>query len=115
MNYYDARQTKNKSGWHYTCMNDGAIWPVGYCAEHEPHATEREARECFGQYLLDGEREETYGDWTGCAVCDKPTKRGMTTRPPLGHGYPLCDEHFDGGRLKKLSAPLAVGKITASF
>lgn len=30
MNYYDARPIKDGSGWHYTCMNDGRIWPVGY-------------------------------------------------------------------------------------
>lgn len=30
MNYYDARELADKSGWHYTCMNDGRIWGVGY-------------------------------------------------------------------------------------
>lgn len=32
MNYYDARQRKGDSKFDYTCMNDGHIWPVGYCA-----------------------------------------------------------------------------------
>lgn len=35
MNYFDARQRKDKK-WDYTCKNDGAIWPVGYCDKYHP-------------------------------------------------------------------------------
>jgi hypothetical protein len=93
MNYYEARQTNDKTGWHYTCRNDDRIWPVGYCAEHDPHPTAEEAVQCFHRYLLDGQAEEQWADWTGCVVCDTPTKKGLTTRRPLGHAVPLCDEH----------------------
>lgn len=34
MNYYEARQILKDGkpdGWHYTVMNDGDVWPVGYC------------------------------------------------------------------------------------
>src|SRR5205807_6842276 len=35
MNYYDARERqrdgKGTGIFDYTCMNDGKIWPVGYC------------------------------------------------------------------------------------
>lgn len=34
MNYYESRQLKggpNAGKWNYTCMNDGIIYPVGYC------------------------------------------------------------------------------------
>jgi hypothetical protein len=30
MNYYGARQRK-EGGFDYTCMNDGHVWPIGYC------------------------------------------------------------------------------------
>lgn len=118
MNYYEARQLSDKSGWHYTRMNDGEIWPVGYCSpwqqcpdctghgcekcenrgivkthEDHTHETREEAEECFLRYLLDSISEEEYGDWTGCEVCGDPTKKGLTSRGPLGSGFPLCDEH----------------------
>ena len=32
MNYLQARQREVEGRWDYTCMNDGRIWPVGYCA-----------------------------------------------------------------------------------
>jgi hypothetical protein len=35
MNYYGSRQVAdgpNEGRWHYTCRNDGRIWPVGYCS-----------------------------------------------------------------------------------
>lgn len=86
------------------------------------HETPEEARECFARYLLDGWREEQYGDWTGCVwvqrlgepPCDRPTKKGLTTRPPLGHGYALCDRHRTFNHLADL-APLDAGQITASY
>lgn len=113
MNYHEARKLKDKSGWHFTCMNDGHIWPEGYCRDHDPHPTRQEAQECFRRYLLDGQCEETYGDWTGCEVCDEPTKKGLTTRPPLGTGYPLCDAHRNAETLETLVGP--VGHIAASY
>ena len=166
MNYYDARQREGDKRWDYTQMNDGRVWPVGYCAPKvacecwsiergyaaDPHCdkcgglgrvdnpdycgghdTAEGARECFARYLLDGWREESYGDWTGCEAvivtaltddlgggagekrerCDTPTKKGLTTRPPLGHGFPLCDEHRTFDQLKQL-APSDAGQITAS-
>lgn len=98
MNYYEARKMKDGSGWQFTGRNkrprpDGETWPVGYCADHEPHAERWEAEDCFRAYLLDGVQEESYGDWTGCEICGDPTKKGLTSRPPLGTGYPLCDDH----------------------
>ena len=34
MNYYAARQ-KEGGRWDYTCMNDGRIWPIGYCMPYK--------------------------------------------------------------------------------
>lgn len=118
MNYYQARQKKGDDGeivgWHYTCSNDAiGIFPVGYCTEHEPHETAEEAEECFRRYLLDGQREVEYGDWSGCVVCDEPTKKGLGTRPPLGSDHHLCDEHRNAEMLKGLTPRPTT--ITASY
>jgi len=116
VNYYAARKLEDGSGWHYTSANRRAgTHPVGYCAEHGGHETPEEACECFRRYLLDGWREETYGDWTGCEWegCDTPTKKGLTTRPPLGDGLALCDEHRTPENLEALTP--SVGLITASY
>ena len=44
MNYDEPRE-KQSGGWHYTRMNDGAVWAIGYCAEHEPHSQQPQPRE----------------------------------------------------------------------
>jgi hypothetical protein len=119
VNYYDARELKDADGngtgrWHYTCANRRiGTWAVGYCRDHDGHETPEEARKCFRRYLLDGAFEESYADWSGCVVCDAPTKKGLTTRPPLGHGYPLCDEHRALERLAELAE--VPGQIMASY
>lgn len=92
------------------CHGTGGIPNPDHCGGH---ATPAEARECFRRYLLDDVSEETYGDWTGCEVCDTPTKKGLTTRRPLGHGHALCDEHRTPEQLADLTPP--VGQITASY
>lgn len=93
MNYYEARELKS-GGWHYTAANRRlGTWPVGDCRDHEPHATSEEAEECFRQYLLGKLVERELRDWTGCEVCDTPTKKQLGTRPPLGQDHALCDEH----------------------
>lgn len=121
MNRYNARQRQDNGKWDYTCMNDGRIWPAGYCGELEhSHDTAQEARECFARYLLDGWREEEYGEWTGCEwvqnlgepPCDRPTNKGLTTRPPLGRGHALCDKHRTFNHLADLS-PVDAGQITS--
>lgn len=160
MNYYDTRQRSDER-WDFTRMNDGHIWPVGYCTPTTPcdcwlnayregrllvpggepdckvcggtrrvgnpdycgsHDTEQEARECFARYLLDGWREESYANWTGCEWvqrlgeprCDRPTKKGLTTRPPLGTGHALCDAHRTFNHLVDL-APVSAGQIISSY
>lgn len=42
MNYYQARQRMTDKRWDYTRMNDGRVWPVGYCIgwlKHPPGHT----------------------------------------------------------------------------
>jgi hypothetical protein len=133
VNYYDALQVSDgpmKGKWHYVSQNRReGTHPVGYCSrfngdgteksdeEYHAHAHETadEARECFRRYLLDGSREESYSDWTGCEYegCDEPTKKGLTQRTPLGHGFALCDKHRTQEVLEELTGP--IGQIVASY
>jgi hypothetical protein len=59
MNYYRARELKNPEGnpsglWHFTQMNDGRIWAVGYCRELNcKHATAVEASNCYRKYIIE--------------------------------------------------------------
>jgi len=49
---YDQPRQREDGGWYYTTRNDGNVWPIGYCPDHEPHATEQEARVCYRDYEL---------------------------------------------------------------
>lgn len=96
MNYDQPRQLKT-GGWHYTSMNDGRIWALGYCGEHRdaPHATEDEARRCYRDYQLN-ERlrlDGTVGHWNPCEYpdCGTLTNRAVTIAGWLR--WRLCDEH----------------------
>lgn len=57
MNYYRPRQLINPEGkpsgiWHYTCMNDGKIWALGYCAKGGcKHTSPLEASDCYRKYI----------------------------------------------------------------
>lgn len=144
MNYYDARERKTASGnpsgrWDYTCMNDGQIWPVGYCrAFSEPseimlisesererlrsfahkhhidgHDTADEARECYRQYLLD-QRLNLHNYETEsqhkCVVCGAWTGAFAEVNHQI---FVLCDEHRTREQVDKLlSAP---GYIISSY
>jgi hypothetical protein len=107
MNYYGARELKTKDGkpsglWHFTKMRDGQIWAVGYCAEHEGHATKEEAQECYRKYIL--EHMVSRGrltEWHSCRVCRAPAKNfadvgGLEL-------LVLCDEHNTTQQIEKLT------------
>jgi hypothetical protein len=119
VNYYDARKLEDGSGWHYTSANRRlGTSPVGFCAQwHEDkshvHETEEEARECFRKYLISEITEVDYSDWTGCEVCDTPTKKGMKGVGGIGPSYSLCDEHRTAEQVDKLTE--APGQIVASY
>lgn len=100
MNYAEARARDDGSGWHFTVRNDDRIWPVADCVNHEPHATREEAEACFNAWRRDpaGVRLNAHqlGDWTGCVVCDKPTK-SEATHQDIARSYggvPFCEEHM---------------------
>jgi hypothetical protein len=98
MNYCQPREIADKDGagagrWRYTCMNDGRVWAIGYCATlHCHHASPEEAREHYRQYELDHRREVEYArPGRLCLICEAVTVKGFTTDGY--HSYPLCDEH----------------------
>ena len=111
MNYDQPRELQS-GGFHYTSMNDGRVWPIGYCADHKdaPHPTEDEARACYARYLLEQRTrlDVTLGNWNPCeapAGCRTLTNRcamigGWTT-------YRLCDEHRTLDVVAELQGPLA--------
>lgn len=72
MNYYAARELKKDgihSGlWHYTCMNDGNVWAVGYCSPWESCPNCKDA----------------YPAESGCELC-KGNGLVKSTNPCYGH------------------------------
>ena len=81
MNYYEARQTKDGTGWHFTCQNDADVWAVGNCREHPPHATREEAEQCYKASVLENlELGLLRDDMRRCAECQKFTTSYVTSR-----------------------------------
>jgi hypothetical protein len=98
VNYDQPRELADKSGWHYTRMRDGRMWPIGYCRDHAPHASKDEAYVCYTRYLLDNELRlngEMVNTWRRCLRpgCDALTNRYAQVGLDMGPIYELCDEH----------------------
>ena len=97
MRHLTARQKGDGGGWHYVSLGSQGGYPLGYCAEHEPHATETEARECYAAWVRDSiEMDRRTTNWTDCEVpgCDQPTK-GLAEYARDGyHAVSLCPAHM---------------------
>jgi hypothetical protein len=117
MRYYTARQRMDKK-WDFTCGR----CPVGYCAAYKEwtkeelekfgldevflqkvasfkekhhtcgHETEKEAQECYKQYLLDQELRfgEIQDAQYKCRICKKWTQKYASFSTSM---WFLCDEH----------------------
>lgn len=106
MNYDQPRQIaegENAGKWHYTTANRRTgTHPIGYCAEHGPHDTEAEARECYGRYLRDQVRLDKPHTWSW-GTCDYGLDSETPCKNPANNGAHsgpwamalLCDEHFN--------------------
>lgn len=108
MNYAEARQRTDKSGWAFTIRNDDDVWTAPCCrtdVEDEDgyrahkHATKEEAEACFNEWRRDPSKVELNAyqlvDWTGCDVCDAPTKSGAAHQDLGARGdIHLCPEHM---------------------
>lgn len=94
MNHSTTRRLES-GGWHFTTKSNGVVVPIGYCSEHEGHATEQEARECYKRYVLDHRLSlDPRLDATSqhkCKVCGAWTT-GMALVDEHAM-FSLCDEH----------------------
>lgn len=93
MMHFRPAERADGTGWHYVVGGH----PIGYCAEHAPHATEDEARECYAHWQRDHVVRAGEWSWTSCHVkdCKLPAKHGWGVQ---GDGYTmavLCDAHDD--------------------
>jgi hypothetical protein len=131
MNYYKARQRKDGK-WDYTCMNDGHIWPIGYCesykqysvdewwsrmiteekrADHDRtadkhhvdgHASASEAEACYRQYLLD-HCVRLKGVWEQQSKCEVCGEWTQLYASVNNTSYfDLCEEHNTLEQVEKL-------------
>lgn len=109
MNYAEARQRRDKTGWAFTIRNDDDVWTAPCCRTDEQdddgyrahkHATRQDAEACFNAWRRDPDGvkldAQRFGDWTSCVVCGEPTKAAATHNDLGGHyrGIPLCSEHM---------------------
>lgn len=103
MRHHTAARKSEDGGWHYVSLGRDGGYPLGYCADHEPHETEIQARECYSQYQRDNIRlDGKMADWSGCRACDAPTKNVADIRYDGFRSEPLCDEHRTQERAVKV-------------
>jgi hypothetical protein len=97
-----ARHLADGSGWHYVNAGKAGGHPIGRCADHPPHPTEAEARECYGAYVReDTIKLDAYAvSWTSCEArpdgtrCANPAK-SVATYGDDGYGQvSLCPDHM---------------------
>lgn len=97
MRHLTAAQ-RGEGGWHYVSASSEGGHPLGYCAEHEPHATEDEARACFRRWERDKivRREDSYA-WGTCRVCKGPTRDAAEVHKPGFGPVPtlMCRTHTE--------------------
>jgi hypothetical protein len=93
MNYYEARQTKDKQFWHWTCMNDGKVWPSTPCTSDCQHKTSEEAERHHYDHEVASLQTVTFSSAQKCEVCGVWTPKALQTRGGLRASY-LCDEHL---------------------
>jgi hypothetical protein len=122
MNYYEPREKTDKDGnptglYHYTRMNDGRIWPTGYCAQDCPgHDTKEGAYEHQRQYLLDNAKFDSGKFKDALFRCDVPDCKNFSDTSSRVQGqissYTLCEEHRNRAGLEKV---LKVGDVISSW
>ena len=111
MNYHQPRQIDPKADrpdagkWHYTNMNDGRVWPEGYCAQGCPgHDTKEGAYEHQTQYVLDNARYDGTDSQSKrqCQAegCDEWTQHFAEVG--MASIFFLCDQHRNREVVAKL-------------
>lgn len=96
MRHHTAHQLP-EGGWHYASTHRRGGYPLGYCRDHEPHATEAEARECYSQWQRD-HLVLNDGDWSwgNCEVkgCKNPANKAARIEGDAYLAASLCPEHM---------------------
>jgi hypothetical protein len=99
MRHLTAAQKGEGGGWHYVSLHrKRGGYPLGYCASHEPHETEKDARECYAMYQRDHVKlDGLWADWAGCQApgCDAPTQTHARIEGDGFHAASLCKDHLD--------------------
>ena len=117
MNYYGPRQRKSDGKFHYTCENDGQIWPVGLCAQGCPgHDTAEQACEHQKEHLF---AIATFGskqnEWPkhkcGVEGCNAEATH-QAQIPGDMRFFELCEQHANKESLAKL---IEVGESISSY
>lgn len=125
MNYDQAREIRNKDGnpsgkWHFTRMNDGQIWPIGFCRENCPgHDTAEEAEKHWYDYecsilVVDNFHNPAVADdRERCEVpgCEQWTNHRMRPQGDYGAGPRLCGAHLNVEGYK-LARPFEPGIVS---
>lgn len=118
MNYYQPLQIeingKPSGFFHYTKMNDGLAWPIGYCAEggaEHNHQSEEEACACYKRWLLDHaeyDKELSPSSMPRCRVmgCPKYTHHAAEVDHIL---FALCPEHMNREKLSEVYGDVGQG------
>lgn len=139
MNYYEARQRSDKSGWAWTVMNDGVIHTTGGCVtwpEGEPttiadslgpnpkpmgephaHPTREDAERCFydheSTHLLETSMGNDVQRRCQYPTCENWTSKGLEARH-LGDAD-LCDAHRNADGWRSAHPFHADISITSSY
>jgi hypothetical protein len=101
MRHHTALKLADGSGWHYVSASSRGGYPLGDCANHPPHATEDEARECYNAYRRGTIRLDAGKcSWTNCEAvedgsrCPNPTQ-AYARYGDDGYGQvALCPPHM---------------------
>lgn len=125
MNYYEARRVDPDANrpdagkWRYTCMNDGRIWPIGYCAQDcpghdDPEGAEQHQREFDLEEAL--RRGPSHSEpWSFCKFpgCGRRTPSFFEVGPGMGRPIYLCEQHQ--GREGLATIYRGPGRVISSY
>lgn len=128
MNYMQPRKRQTDKKWDYTNMNDGIVYPIGYCREFteltgssfpvseqqceehrkfknkyhtDGHDTYEDACKCYKDYLLDHSVQihESKNTQHQCQICKEWTQQIVEVEYST---FYICKNHIIRESLEKL-------------
>jgi len=100
MNFCQARQIEtgpNKGKWHFTRYNDNdkQVRPIGACAYHGPHDTQKEAEACYHKHTVERSRHYAVRSSGLCVGgCGEQTNMLLTWGRGQISNKRVCDKCF---------------------